>query len=399
MLFLLLLPFLTSAEFLTSVLDHDDTALPDLCQDDTVISCNLVQIDLAFLHNSTLVFSGTTLDFLDQPGDNTFTFSTEDGDEASFTVDEELGAVWGHAQLANGRDFIIEPDLENCDGCHVVIEENQDAFPEDQSVTPRTFAGTRSNVAWTRQGSTLLEKGMSDKTTVVTYSIKVYYTPEVKKSTPDIMAMVEQVIATTNQGYINSKIPLRVVLHCVEETEEPEDHFTSVNGLEPFRKYKGGGNSLRGSADTAALLVTHLKGVCGIGYRLSYDAGNNYDESTLSMSRVDCAMAGYTFGHELSHNFGNWHDKYQRGWREDAYAQGYHIPGSKFRTIMAYRRSQKPKNTLQINYYSNPDVKIKKKRTGKNGKADAARRITEARFVIAAIGDESEECHSTVSRY
>ena len=118
--------------------------------------------------------------------------------------------------------------------------------------------------------------------------------------------------------------------------------------LEPFRKYKGGGNSLRGSADTAALFVTHLKGVCGIGYRLSYDAGNNYDESTLSMSRVDCAMAGYTFGHELSHNFGNWHDKYQNGWREYAYAQGFHIPGSKFRTIMAYRRSQKPKNTLQI---------------------------------------------------
>ena len=106
-------------------------------------------------------------------------------------------------------------------------------------------------------------------------------------------------------------------------------------------------------------------------------------------------MAGYTFGHELSHNFGNWHDKYQNGWREYAYAQGYHIPRSKFRTIMAYRRSQKPKNTLQINYYSNPDVKIKKKRTGQNGKADAARRITEARFVIADIGDESEECHST----
>ena len=147
MLLLLLLPFLTSAEFLTPVLDqyHDDVALPDLCQDDTVISCNLVQIDLAFLHNSTLVFSGTTLDFLDQPGDNTFTFSTEDGDEASFTVDEELGAVWGHAQLANGRDFIIEPDLENCDRCHVVIEENQDAFPEDQSVTPRTFAALQGH--------------------------------------------------------------------------------------------------------------------------------------------------------------------------------------------------------------------------------------------------------------
>ena len=59
---------------------------------------------------------------------------------------------------------------------------------------------------------------------------------------------------------------------------------------------------------------------------------------------------------------------------------------------MAYKRSEKPKNTQQINYYSNPNVKIKKARTGKKGKADAARMITEVRFVIAANGDESETC-------
>ena len=94
MLLLLLLSSLTFAEFLTPVLDQDDEAsFPDLCQQDTVMSCHLVQVDIASLHNSTLVFNDTTLDFLDQPGTNTFTFSSEDGDEATFTVDTELGAV------------------------------------------------------------------------------------------------------------------------------------------------------------------------------------------------------------------------------------------------------------------------------------------------------------------
>merc|ERR1719400_1768765 len=150
-LLLLLLASLTSAEFLTPVLDHDATLpLPDLCQQDTVMSCDLVQIDIASLHNAALDFRGATLNFLDQPGKNTFTFSSEDGDEATFTVDTELGAVWGHAQLADGRDFIIEPNLDSCDGCHVVIEENEEAFPEDHAVAPPPSTETRSNSAQTR---------------------------------------------------------------------------------------------------------------------------------------------------------------------------------------------------------------------------------------------------------
>ena len=113
------------------------------------------------------------------------------------------------------------------------------------------------------------------------------------------------------------------------------------------------------------------------------------------MTKLSCALGRYTFGHELGHNMGLDHDKYESGWRNEPYSQGYHVPGTKFRTIMAYYRPRdKPKNRQQINYYSNPNVKIgkKKARTGKKGKADAARMITEVRFVIAANGDESETC-------
>merc|ERR1711994_583420 len=82
-----------SAEFLTPVPDHGNATMPDLCQEDTVMSCNLVQVDLARLKDSSMDFMGTTLDFLDKPGDNTYTFSSGFS-EASFTVDSDLGVVW-----------------------------------------------------------------------------------------------------------------------------------------------------------------------------------------------------------------------------------------------------------------------------------------------------------------
>merc|ERR1719400_648419 len=392
-LLLLLLASLTSAEFLTPVLDHDDATLPDLCHQDTVMSCDLVQIDIASLHNAALDFRGTTLNFLDQPGKNTFTFSSEDGDEATFTVDTELGAVWGHAQLADGRDFIIEPNLDSCKGCHVVIEENEEEFPEDNALLPPPEdAEARSNSEWTRTASDLLEMGKTDKTTVVTYTIKLYYTPEVRDSVDDIRTMADQVIATTNQGYINSEIPLRASLHCLEETEEPESYFTAiddVNAITLFTKYKRGDNDLRRSANAAVLIVKKAVAVCGIAYKLR-DA-SNYGKMMVSMTQLSCALGGYPFGHELGHNMGLDHDKYSNGGRNTPYSQGYHLPGTKYRTILAYYRSQEPNNRLQLNHYSNPDVKFKNVPTGSD-EADAARRMTEVRFVIANIGDESQTC-------
>ena len=171
MFFFLLLASLTSAQFLTPVTDRHNSTFPDLCLEATVVSCTLVQLDPACLHNSSLVFNGTTLTLLDQPGNSTYTFSSEDGDEATFTVDSELGAVWGNAELADGRDFIIEPNLDNCIGCHVVIEENREAFHRDHKVSP-PLAEMRSDSNWAELAD-LLKKGRTDKTTMVTYTIKV----------------------------------------------------------------------------------------------------------------------------------------------------------------------------------------------------------------------------------
>merc|ERR1712107_949732 len=218
-----------------------------------------------------------------------------------------------------------------------------------------------------------------------------YYTPEVKAAVDDVRLMADQVIATTNQGYINSEIPLRAVLHCIEETNEPESAFTLDNRdqgrLGYFRQYKDGGNSLRGSADAAVLIVKDAQGVCGVGYKLR-DA-SNYDDYMVSLTELSCALGGYTFGHELGHNMGLDHDKYADVTRNTPYSQGYHLPGTRYRTILAYSHGD---HRLRANHYSNPRVNFKDVPTGDAETADAARRMTEIRFVIGAIGDESEIC-------
>ena len=321
-----------SAEFLTPVPEHGNAIMPDLCQEDTVMSCNLVQVDLARLQDSSMDFMGTTLDFKDMPGNNTYTFSSGFS-EASFTVDTDLDVVWGHVQLSDGRDFIIEPNLDNCDGCHVVIEENEEAFPQDNVEDLPSLGNeeTRSNVA------ALLEKGKSDSTTVVTYTIMLYYTPEARHSVDDMRTLAEDMIAKTNQGYINSQIPLRAKLHCMEETKKPEAHFTKGSGhmLNVFATYLGGGNNLRRSADAAVLLVKDASPMCGWGAVIS---DGDYANKMVSLTQLSCAEAGYTFGHELGHNMGLQHDKYSPRTGSGIvtpYSQGYHIHGTMFHTILA----------------------------------------------------------------
>ena len=125
------------------------------------------------------------MEFLDQPSNNTFTFTTEDGDEATFTTDEESGEIWGNAEMADGRDFVLEPSPD------------------------------------TARDATL---GL--KRIVRLSQPKVYYTPEVKKKVPN---------QPTN--------PTRIKLHCLEQTEQSEAE--GMNTLDTFADSKGAGANFK----------------------------------------------------------------------------------------------------------------------------------------------------------
>merc|ERR1719228_2431066 len=90
---------------------------------------------------------------------------------------------------------------------------------------------------------TLDMRAADDTTTIVTYTVKVYYTPQFKAATADIDGYVDQLIQDTNQGYINSKVPIRVKLFCTE--------LATVNDgydiLKSFERMKGTLEALRGT--------------------------------------------------------------------------------------------------------------------------------------------------------
>ena len=58
--------------------------------------------------------------------------------------------------------------------------------------------------------SPMADNGIKDSTTIVTFSVMFYYTQEFEAVTADIEGFVDQIIDITNEGYINSKIPVRV---------------------------------------------------------------------------------------------------------------------------------------------------------------------------------------------
>merc|ERR1711973_825485 len=103
---------------------------------------------------------------------------------------------------------------------------------------------------------------------IVTYTVKVYYTPEFRDATADIDGWLDQQIQEVNQGYINSRVPLRVKLHCAELARVKEGYINdNNNALKDFEKLKGSFTALRGSADQAALFVTDFGEWYGNRYR------------------------------------------------------------------------------------------------------------------------------------
>ena len=104
-------------------------------------------------------------------------------------------------------------------------------------------------------------------------------------------------VDTINQGYINSKLPVRVELHCIELADL---HDNPVGGamLNQFGKLKGSTEKLRQTADVALLLFHSFEfaGIAG-GY--------------ISVVQKPYAFGkeGFTPGHEIGHIFGAGHDK------------------------------------------------------------------------------------------
>ena len=106
----------------------------------------------------------------------------------------------------NGESYA----LERCHRGHVWKQFNVTSFGENDSA-PDDEADEVSLSQRTNPN-----RRVGDRENIVTYTVMIYYTAAFAAITADIPGFVESVIDETNQGYINSEIPVRIALHCIE---------------------------------------------------------------------------------------------------------------------------------------------------------------------------------------
>merc|ERR1719187_963854 len=379
-----------------------DTGNIPACQAQEVISCVAATVNWDALKNpeeNTIILpTGDELfesayiqkygfNKHDQLGDSpiSFQYKNKEGSEAVLTY--RGNSLYGDIELGDSGDYVIE---KYNDEYVLWIQVDQKVYQDREPI----YAPAGRPLAHMRMDE-LLAQGQADRVTQTEFSITVYYNAGFKASTADVETYVDQLIAETNAGYINSKVPIRIKLHCLLESSIP-DGLDAELTLDKFSVSEGSKNNLRRSADTTILLVNNFDGpdICGINYFNEVSTGK-----TIGVVRRSCALGYFSFGHEVGHGLGLAHDRatdapngtpFWFGYMNQ-YGFGYILKRGKTpvcRTIMAYEED----GESRINYYSNPLVRYKGLPTG-TLKDDNARVLREGRFAISRIGDESMSCH------
>ena len=214
-------------------------------------------------------------------------YMSEEGDEALITVNTATGSMFG-SMKSQGRSFV----LEHCTNDHFWIEYDTKTFEEEQGDDIHEAGPPPDGM-----GSDALE----DDGAVAEFSVMIYYTAQFAAITPDIAGFVDQVLAETNQGYTNSKVAMKVNLHCIEKATVVDSAMVMAS----FLGMKKTVESLRHSADTAILLVADWGPICGVAVGIDTISTGR----TLAVVAKACALGYYTFGHELAHTFGAYHNR------------------------------------------------------------------------------------------
>ena len=362
------------------------------CDDPDLLSCQIADISANILGKKSILLPGNIeLKFKNKvPGnDNAYNYEGA-GSSLIVIYNPESSAMSGTATLADGRTFVLEYIGEEG---HLWKEMNIQKLNQLSYVsngnrgegrTPfQDFIELPPGNINRREWNPLLN-GTTDNTTMAFISVKIHFTKEFASITSNINDFVDKMLAITNQGFLNSKVPITVVMNCLEETDLEETG--SADSM--FDKFENSEN-LYQTADTALLLVKNLGNLCGIAY--TYAIHGN----AISVVQKSCVET-FTYGHELAHNLGCQHNIEETKNHNFPHGQGSFIdnpynPSQGYHTIMTYWKSSHP---IRINSYSNPDVIYPRTntKTGDPQRSNNAAVLLRNRFFIASLGDESQQC-------
>ena len=240
--------------------------------------------------------------------------------------------------------------------------------------------------------------------------VMVVYTPLAKHregGRAAIEALIDLFVAETNQAYVNSGVTHRIRLVLREEVDYTEDGISGIdlgrlqNGSDGYMDHI---HELRNlyAADLVHIVLGRSVNVCGLAHLNRGESPAEDEASGFGLTVDYCG--GLVFAHELGHNMGLRHDRYELGVPRTGSHYGYVnqrvfepiAPESAlWHTIMAY-----PDQCWEvaeyycerIGYFSNPEnnyngdpmgVPADHPSTGVDGPADAVKTLNERREITA----------------
>ena len=223
----------------------------------------MVVVDFSILPaREPLTLADISLHFTSTIEPHGHVYKSAAGDEAIVTYNQETGAVFGTLKTVTGDSFA----LEKCSLGFAWKEFSVDSFEADTAVLLDLPEDSTTGV--------LQAKAAADNVTAASYSVMFYYTPEFADITADIDGFIDQVLAETNQAYVQSGVPLIATKFC---TERATIHDASGTGssqlISAFRGMKASVAELRNTADSAVLLATDFSS-CGVAYLNTIGSGN-----------------------------------------------------------------------------------------------------------------------------
>ncbi|XP_059084989.1 uncharacterized protein LOC131881995 [Tigriopus californicus] len=297
---------------------------------------------------------------------------------------DEVNAIIHEAD----RVFNLAPCDQTGSGCHVLAQGEPVVGNSTSYYTMRNLElMTKAALEELTDVEDQQEQGKFQQDPDGTYvaTIKIYYTKQFAEVESNVNAFISNMIAQANTGFKNSRAQIRLRLLSTQEVNNITENQSASSILEQFRTLKGSSANLRGTADFAHLLVRETtSNICGVAY-----LGDT--RLPFGVTKRDCAITNYVFGHEIGHNLGCYRERGQYNNAIHEYAFGYLILGTQYRTIMA---SWNTTHRSNLNLYSNPSVQFQNVSVG-NALNNCARKIRENARTFASIGSDTDLFEST----
>ncbi len=231
--------------------------------------------------------------------------------------------------------------------------------------------------------------------------VMVVYTPEaedeVRKVERDIDAEIREAVIQTNLAYVNSGISQRLRLVYAKEVNYASSD-KRINLKDELQALIDGKiadvHGLREEyhADLVSLWVARRADECGRASRMKNKA-ISFKSKAFSVVSWECAIAQYSFSHELAHNMGAHHNIANADGEitlfPDSHAYAY-TNGSKdsWCTILGSRPSTTRYFHRRIPFFSNPDILYKGIPMGDDD-ADNRKTLNDTALTVAAFEGSS----------